>query len=97
MRYDVDEEDEQTIARYLEGLRTEIVDVIHLQQYWSFNDVCRLALEVEKQNKQKSSSWRGSSLNIRAVQLEGLLVEKPRHQQQACHSLFQLRMTKEKQ
>ena len=47
MRCDVDEEDEQTLARYLASLRPEIADVVHLQQFWSYNDVCRLALKVE--------------------------------------------------
>ncbi|KAJ9541339.1 hypothetical protein OSB04_027845 [Centaurea solstitialis] len=45
----IDEEEEQTIARFLGALRSEISDVVYLQQYWSFNDVCRLAFQVEKQ------------------------------------------------
>ncbi|GJX69611.1 reverse transcriptase domain-containing protein [Tanacetum coccineum] len=39
----------QVIARLLGALRPEISDVIQLQQYWSFNDVCRLTYQVEKQ------------------------------------------------
>lgn len=49
MRCDVDKDEEQVIARFLSALRSEIADVIQLKQYWSFNDVCRLALQVEKQ------------------------------------------------
>nr|GFB23788.1 reverse transcriptase domain-containing protein [Tanacetum cinerariifolium] len=36
MRCGVDEEEEQTVARYLASLR----HVVHLQQYWSYNDAC---------------------------------------------------------
>ncbi|XP_056167648.1 uncharacterized protein LOC115661510 [Syzygium oleosum] len=54
MRCDVAEEDEQTIARYLAGLRYEISDVVQLQQYWTYEDVCRLALKVEGQCKRKN-------------------------------------------
>ncbi|XP_076944536.1 uncharacterized protein LOC143615250 [Bidens hawaiensis] len=46
---DVYEDEEQVIARFLTALWSDIADVIQLQQYWSFNDVCRLALQVEKQ------------------------------------------------
>ncbi|GJU41104.1 reverse transcriptase domain-containing protein, partial [Tanacetum coccineum] len=49
MRCGIDEDEEQVIARLLGALRPEISDVIQLQQYWSFNDVCRLAYQVEKQ------------------------------------------------
>ncbi|XP_024177783.1 uncharacterized protein LOC112183652 [Rosa chinensis] len=50
-RCGVIEEEEQLIARYLGGLRKEIHDVVVLQQYWSYNDVYKLASEVEKQLK----------------------------------------------
>ncbi|GJQ90212.1 reverse transcriptase domain-containing protein [Tanacetum coccineum] len=53
MRYGVDEEEEQTVARYLASLKPVITDVVHLQQYWSYNDVCRLSLKVEGQLKKK--------------------------------------------
>ncbi|GJX86206.1 RNA-directed DNA polymerase [Tanacetum coccineum] len=56
MRCDVDEEEEQTMARYLACLRSEISDVVHLQQFWSYNNVCRLALKVESQLKRKTSN-----------------------------------------
>ncbi|KAK0582226.1 hypothetical protein LWI29_023098 [Acer saccharum] len=47
------EPEEQTIARYLGGLRKEIHDVIVLHQYWSYDDVYKLAVKVEKQLKHK--------------------------------------------
>ncbi|XP_042016278.1 uncharacterized protein LOC121764299 [Salvia splendens] len=60
-RYDVDEEEEQTIARYFGALRPEIADVVQLQQYWNYDDVCRLASKVEKQltRKKAVSRWSG--------------------------------------
>ena len=47
MRCDVVEEDEQIVARYLARLKPKISDVMYLQQYYSYDDVCRLALKVE--------------------------------------------------
>ncbi|XP_021975398.1 uncharacterized protein LOC110870528 [Helianthus annuus] len=49
LRCGIDEEDEQIIARFLGALRTDVSDVVSLQQYWSFSDVCLLAHRVEKQ------------------------------------------------
>ena len=50
---------EQTIARYLGGLKYEIAKVVQLQLYCSLNDVSKLALKVEKQQKfEKSSQYR---------------------------------------
>ncbi|GKE10199.1 hypothetical protein Tco_1413750, partial [Tanacetum coccineum] len=43
---DVDEDDEQTMARYLACLRCEIFDVVYLQQFSSYNDVFQLDLKV---------------------------------------------------
>ncbi|GKF77384.1 reverse transcriptase domain-containing protein, partial [Tanacetum coccineum] len=47
------EPEEQTIARYLRGLRKEIYDVVILQPFISYNDVYKLATKVEKQVKEK--------------------------------------------
>ncbi|XP_065017690.1 transposon Tf2-1 polyprotein [Musa acuminata AAA Group] len=49
------EPEEQTIARYLGGLKYEIAKVVQLQPYWSLNDVSKLALKVEKQQKFEKS------------------------------------------
>ncbi|GJX88021.1 RNA-directed DNA polymerase [Tanacetum coccineum] len=54
MRCGADEDEEQIIARFLGILKPEIGDVVSLQQYYSFNDVCKLALRVEKQLPQKN-------------------------------------------
>jgi hypothetical protein len=50
MRCDIVEPEEQMVARYLGGLRYEISNVVQLQPYWTYNDVCKLALKVEKQS-----------------------------------------------
>jgi Retrotransposon gag protein len=49
------EPEEQTIARYLCGLRKEIHDVVTLQPFISYHDVFKLATKVEKQLKGKKS------------------------------------------
>ncbi|KAJ9540932.1 hypothetical protein OSB04_027438 [Centaurea solstitialis] len=54
MRCGVDEDEEQVIARFLGALRSDISDVVQLQPYWTFDDVCRLAHRVEKQQKGKA-------------------------------------------
>ncbi|KAF7120950.1 hypothetical protein RHSIM_Rhsim13G0108600 [Rhododendron simsii] len=40
------------IAHYLGGLRTEIIRVVQLQPYWTYNDVVKLAIKVERQEKE---------------------------------------------
>ncbi|GJZ12882.1 RNA-directed DNA polymerase [Tanacetum coccineum] len=56
LRCNVVEEDEETIACYLAALKPEISDVVQLQQYWSYNDVCRLARKVESYLKKKGNT-----------------------------------------
>ena len=51
LKCDMVEQEEQTIARYLGGLRPEISNIVQLQPYWTYGDVCRLALKVENQQK----------------------------------------------
>uniref|UniRef100_A0A2N9FZ08 RNA-directed DNA polymerase n=1 Tax=Fagus sylvatica TaxID=28930 RepID=A0A2N9FZ08_FAGSY len=48
IRCDVVEQEEQMIARYLGGLRVEISDVVQLQPYWNYYDVCKLAMKIWK-------------------------------------------------
>lgn len=47
LKCDVREPEEQTIARYIGGLRHSIADVICLQPFWNFNDVRKLAVTIE--------------------------------------------------
>nr|GEV32693.1 hypothetical protein [Tanacetum cinerariifolium]GEW36350.1 hypothetical protein [Tanacetum cinerariifolium] len=58
MRFDVVEEKEQVVARFLGVLKPEIANIVSLQPYWTYTNVCRLALKVKKQIKAKS---RGST------------------------------------
>ncbi|GJZ52252.1 reverse transcriptase domain-containing protein [Tanacetum coccineum] len=57
IKCDIVEPEEQTIARYLGGLRSEISNVVQLQPYWTYADVCKLAVKVEKQQKEKRGSF----------------------------------------
>ena len=52
LRCDVSKPEEQTIARYLGGLRSNIANVVQLQPYWTYNDVFKLAIKVEHQLKE---------------------------------------------
>ncbi|GKA66977.1 hypothetical protein Tco_0766785 [Tanacetum coccineum] len=54
MRCDVVEEEEQVIARFLGVLKPEIADIVSLQLYSTYTDVCKLAFKVEKHIKAKS-------------------------------------------
>nr|GEX38191.1 reverse transcriptase domain-containing protein [Tanacetum cinerariifolium] len=54
MRYDVVEKEEQVVVRFLGVLYPEIADIVSLQPYWTYTNVCRLALKVEKQIKAKN-------------------------------------------
>lgn len=46
LRCDITEPEEQTIARFLGGLKRELADAIKLQPFWTFNDVRRLAITL---------------------------------------------------
>ncbi|GKD93971.1 hypothetical protein Tco_1373808 [Tanacetum coccineum] len=57
MRCGAEEDEEQIIACLLGILRPKIADIVSLQQYYSFSDVCQLALRVERQLAQKSKTF----------------------------------------
>jgi len=46
MKCDIHERREQTIVRYLGGLNIDVAHPFQLQQYWSLDDVVRLAMRV---------------------------------------------------
>ncbi|XP_076905234.1 uncharacterized protein LOC143560931 [Bidens hawaiensis] len=58
LRCGIEEKEEQLIARFLGALRSDIADIVCLQQYWTFSDVCLLAHREEKQltNKPKPTN-----------------------------------------
>jgi len=53
IKCDIQEPEEQTIVRYLGGLDPRYSNVVELQSYASFDDVCVLAHKVEQQKKEK--------------------------------------------
>ncbi|XP_039686533.1 uncharacterized protein [Medicago truncatula] len=55
MKCDIHEREEQTIACYLGRLNTDVAHPVQLQQYWSLDDVVRLAMRVEKHLPKKHS------------------------------------------
>ncbi|GKD98071.1 reverse transcriptase domain-containing protein, partial [Tanacetum coccineum] len=57
MRCGAEEDEEQIIARFLGILRPKITNIVSLQKYYSFSDVCQLALRVERQLAQKSKTF----------------------------------------
>ncbi|GJX75098.1 RNA-directed DNA polymerase [Tanacetum coccineum] len=54
MRCDVVDVEKQVVAWFLGVLKPEIADIVSLQPYWTYTDVCKLALKVEKHIKAKS-------------------------------------------
>nr|GEV54381.1 hypothetical protein [Tanacetum cinerariifolium] len=54
MRHDVVEEEEHAVIQFLGVLKPEIANTVSPQLYWTYTDVCRLALKVEKHIKAKN-------------------------------------------
>ena len=53
IKCDISEPEEQTIVRYLGGLDPKYSNVIELQQYTTFDEVCVLAHKVEQQRRRQ--------------------------------------------
>ena len=53
LRSGIEEEPKQTMAQFLRGLEPSIAEKVDIQPYWSFEDVCKLAVKVEKYSKRK--------------------------------------------
>ncbi|RDX71698.1 hypothetical protein CR513_48912, partial [Mucuna pruriens] len=62
-RANVKEDREVTMARFIGGLKKEIVDVVELQHYMEIEDLLHKAIQVERQLKSKSSSKFASSFS----------------------------------
>jgi len=55
LKCDIHEPEEQTIVRYLGGLEPEYANVVELQQFTTFSEVCVLAHKVEQQQRRNIS------------------------------------------
>ena len=55
IRCELQEPEEQTIARFLGGLNREIADLVELQNFVFLEDVIKLAVKVERQRKRIST------------------------------------------
>ena len=53
IKCDIHEPEEQTMVRYLGGLDPRIANVVELQAYTTFDEVCVLAHKVEQQSHSK--------------------------------------------
>ena len=51
VKCDINKPEEQTIVRYLGGLEPKYSNVVDLQQYTTFDEVCVLAHKMEQQRK----------------------------------------------
>ena len=55
IKCDIQELEDQTIVRYLGGLNTKYPNIVELQWYFTFDEVCLLlGHKVEKQKKVKT-------------------------------------------
>ena len=61
LRCDVVEPKEQTIARYLAGMKDEICNDVRLQPFWTFTDLRKLPINVEKQRETKKYTYKPNS------------------------------------
>ncbi|XP_074305943.1 uncharacterized protein LOC141641168 [Silene latifolia] len=52
---DLEEREEMQIARFIKGLSPSLAQRVEVQNFLDFNDVCKLALKFEKQDKGKKS------------------------------------------
>lgn len=59
MACDIQEEEEQKNVRFLVGLNRSIANLLELQQYATFDDVCILATKIERQQSEnrKRTPW----------------------------------------
>jgi len=48
LRSGIHETEEQTMARFLNGLNPLVAKKVKIQTYFTLDDVCKLALKVEK-------------------------------------------------
>src|SRR5262249_31999054 len=61
IRAQIDEDDEATMARFINGLNRDIADIVDLQHYVDIEELLHKAIKVEKQLKSKGSSKYGAT------------------------------------
>jgi len=61
VRANIEEETEDTMAHFLNGLNPDIRDVVELQEYVELDDLLLKAVQVEQKLKRKSAARRNSS------------------------------------
>ena len=60
IRANVNEDEEVTMTRFLNGLNTDITNVVELQSYVELEELVHLAIKVERQLKRKGSTRSGA-------------------------------------
>ena len=61
IRANIEEDRETTMARFLQGLNSEIANVVELQHYVEVEDMVHMAIKIEKQLKRRVNNTRFSS------------------------------------
>ncbi|XP_071704974.1 uncharacterized protein [Rutidosis leptorrhynchoides] len=94
LRCDVQEEEEQTIARFLTALNTNIAEIVSLQTYWTYSDVCQLVVKIEKQQRGKSKTpfFRSNTPSVSKV--NSTTPEKAKSEQRLTGSTSNTRVPK---
>ena len=62
IRANIEEDRETTMARFLQGLNSEIANVVELQHYVEVEDMVHMAIKIEKQLKRRVNNTRFSLL-----------------------------------
>jgi len=57
IRANVNEDEEVTMSRFLNGLNRDITNVVELQSYVELEELVHLAIKVRGQLKRKGSAW----------------------------------------
>ncbi|KAL4297775.1 hypothetical protein GQ457_12G014610 [Hibiscus cannabinus] len=61
MRANIEEDREATMARFLNGLNTEIANVVELQHYVELDEMVHMTIKVERQQRRRTTSTRGNN------------------------------------
>ena len=61
IRANIKKDRETTMARFLQGLKNEIANVVELQHYVEVEDIVHMAIKIEKQLKRRVNNTKFSS------------------------------------